>query len=1185
MKKEYRFFISSTFKDMQKERDILREEVFPELELYAKKYGVYISIVDLTWGIQTEDCENDDEASFKIFKTCFEEIDESKPFFIGLLGDRYGWIPDISKLPLELDSKYRDFIKYSGKSITEVEMLYAMEKYGLDKDASFIYAFRNIKNEVPASMKDLYLSSSNDDSVKIQSLKDYILKNNPTSCFSYDVTFNDEKIDLKDFSSKMFERLKSIVDKLNETDKVDNPIKSSLNNQEINIEYEHNLFAGRTKELEYINDFFNTGKLLSIKGSSGIGKSALTKEFIYNLKTRNKKVIYSLLGFDNETLDCFQVLSSLIYQVKQIEGSLFDERLFNKDYIIENYTELINEFSFELRQLSTNEEVYIVLDALDQLDITNETCLSFLNTRYFLNEDINIKILVSCIEKEYINTELILKGFNSYELKYLDINDSKSIILNRLKRERKELNNKCMNSILAKKEDNVFCATRPLYLVMLIQLITNLNYEDFAKIEALKDNTKPEDAIYSYINEFICNLPKSIEGEFEILVLDAKKRISDSFVFNALGIISMSRNGLREDDIEGIFNILGLKYTSFDFYYLKKLFRAFISFKANYYNFNHKVIDDILENYYFNLNKDKSKVILDGTIKYLDSLDYSDEFKKKEYLYYCLKAYDIDSFNKYLINHLENDDILCFYELFNEDIDQDFLLECLNIIPSNVIELLISNIDVLNSDNMKKFITILLNLDNLSYENTCLVYVKLAELEYELGNLKDANIYSKMAYKMSLKRNCHANASFDIRFKVLNKNLNMISLNKMKKSKLYYESLDKDLSTNSAYIGDDLNMDSLNDNISLMNPQEIYDNSIKIEEIISKNNVDSNFINTLVNIEEENYLVFINKDSNSILALAYLELLIGKLYLVIMNKDDGIKYLTKSYKNYNSIDDLIDKRDALANYSLCVHLLNKFKIVKSSEVKRIYKKYNSKGENQTYREKISNIIVDYVVLGSIAITYVVFMFLSLKHTILPYMSHSLLSGGLYISFLFETITFILFYPAIYYLYNYIIRFNKYDYNGIRYKKRTLVYSVLEVISSVLLLIFALSLNEFYEGEVEFLGFNCIYGGFILVTFVLGFQALRKKRDSIYEMVLNNYFKLKLSIKYIVAIVLLLGLFAYSFKVYDFSYIQYLKNASVADIFNALIIYGLTALMGVVVIFFIVSMIIVLINKKKYKKVN
>ena len=168
MRKEYRFFISSTFMDMQKERDILREEVFPELELYAKKYGVYVSFVDLRWGIQTEDCANDDEASFKIFKTCFEEIDESKPFFIGLLGDRYGWIPDISKLPLELDSRYKDFTKYNGKSITEVEMLYAIEKYGIDKDASFIYAFRNIKNEGPDDLKDVYLSSSKDDENKIE---------------------------------------------------------------------------------------------------------------------------------------------------------------------------------------------------------------------------------------------------------------------------------------------------------------------------------------------------------------------------------------------------------------------------------------------------------------------------------------------------------------------------------------------------------------------------------------------------------------------------------------------------------------------------------------------------------------------------------------------------------------------------------------------------------------------------------------------------------------------------------------------------------------------------------------------------------------------------------------------------------------------------------------------------------
>ena len=95
--KEYRFFISSTFKDMQQERDAIRDVVLPEIDLLASKYGIVVSIVDLRWGISTEDCESNDDVSLKIFRSCFDEIDESKPFFIGLLGNRYGWVPNLDK--------------------------------------------------------------------------------------------------------------------------------------------------------------------------------------------------------------------------------------------------------------------------------------------------------------------------------------------------------------------------------------------------------------------------------------------------------------------------------------------------------------------------------------------------------------------------------------------------------------------------------------------------------------------------------------------------------------------------------------------------------------------------------------------------------------------------------------------------------------------------------------------------------------------------------------------------------------------------------------------------------------------------------------------------------------------------------------------------------------------------------
>ncbi len=45
--------------------------------------------VDLRWGVTEEQAERGE-----IFPVCLEEIDRCHPYFIGLLGERYGWVPD-----------------------------------------------------------------------------------------------------------------------------------------------------------------------------------------------------------------------------------------------------------------------------------------------------------------------------------------------------------------------------------------------------------------------------------------------------------------------------------------------------------------------------------------------------------------------------------------------------------------------------------------------------------------------------------------------------------------------------------------------------------------------------------------------------------------------------------------------------------------------------------------------------------------------------------------------------------------------------------------------------------------------------------------------------------------------------------------------------------------------------------
>ena len=82
-------FISSTFKDMMCERDILRRYVLPELSNYYNSKGIDIQLIDLRWGVIAGE-DNAEAIEKKILKCCIDTIDICKPFFIGFIGHRYG---------------------------------------------------------------------------------------------------------------------------------------------------------------------------------------------------------------------------------------------------------------------------------------------------------------------------------------------------------------------------------------------------------------------------------------------------------------------------------------------------------------------------------------------------------------------------------------------------------------------------------------------------------------------------------------------------------------------------------------------------------------------------------------------------------------------------------------------------------------------------------------------------------------------------------------------------------------------------------------------------------------------------------------------------------------------------------------------------------------------------------------
>ncbi|MFN0179564.1 MAG: DUF4062 domain-containing protein [Gemmatimonadales bacterium] len=82
-----RAFVSSTFLDMDAERDMLVTAVFPELHERLDLLGIDFFDVDLRWGVPTEGLDGEQINSWEY---CRRQLDDVDPFFICMLGERYG---------------------------------------------------------------------------------------------------------------------------------------------------------------------------------------------------------------------------------------------------------------------------------------------------------------------------------------------------------------------------------------------------------------------------------------------------------------------------------------------------------------------------------------------------------------------------------------------------------------------------------------------------------------------------------------------------------------------------------------------------------------------------------------------------------------------------------------------------------------------------------------------------------------------------------------------------------------------------------------------------------------------------------------------------------------------------------------------------------------------------------------
>ena len=117
-------FISSTFNDMHAERDYLVKKVFPQLADWCEARRLRMVDIDLRWGVTEQDATR----NRSVVQVCLQRIDECRPFFLCLLGQRYGWVPRRREVSAGTFDDFPGLAEAvdEGRSVTELEILHAV---------------------------------------------------------------------------------------------------------------------------------------------------------------------------------------------------------------------------------------------------------------------------------------------------------------------------------------------------------------------------------------------------------------------------------------------------------------------------------------------------------------------------------------------------------------------------------------------------------------------------------------------------------------------------------------------------------------------------------------------------------------------------------------------------------------------------------------------------------------------------------------------------------------------------------------------------------------------------------------------------------------------------------------------------------------------------------------------------
>jgi hypothetical protein len=352
MNRGVRIFLSSTFRDFGVERDLLVRKVFPALRARLKNRFVDLVDIDLRWGITVEQAERGE-----VLPICLSEIDRSRPYFVCMLGERYGWVPPKDAFAADLVERHPWLEEHrGGKSVTELEIIHGV----LNNPSMAGHAFFYFREPAYAlSHGGAYLCADDQEKQCLDTLKDRIRN----SGFPVLENYRDPEA----LAEQVEKALWAILDADFPESEIPDAFQRVSQSHEAYAAPRQGLYLGGAQYLDDLDSALaQHHQRILITGESGSGKSALISNWLLRYQAAHPASLIHVhyLGATADAANPVAMIRRLIEGIQRVTSSQ-TKISGDPQKLVESLPEWFAEASAWAEKNSTH--WLIVLDSLNSL--------------------------------------------------------------------------------------------------------------------------------------------------------------------------------------------------------------------------------------------------------------------------------------------------------------------------------------------------------------------------------------------------------------------------------------------------------------------------------------------------------------------------------------------------------------------------------------------------------------------------------------------------------------------------------------------------------------------------------------------------------------------------------------------------------------------------------------------------